>query len=141
MRGDAGAVDVDQGEFFAGGAGAVEQAGGVFFEVDAGDADALPAEVVGFDVEPAPFGEGHVVLGDLVALHEVGVGVVLAVEFGEAGDGHVEGEGGADGPFDGGAVDHGEGAGQAEAEGADVGVGLGVRRRRRGSGRTFCWRF
>lgn len=123
---DAGAVDVDEGVALAGFVVAVEESCGVFFEVDAGDADASLAKVVGVDVEPALLAEGHVVLGDLVALHEVWVGVVFAVEFGECGDGHVEGESGADGPVDGGLVDDGEGAGHAQAERADEGVGVGV---------------
>ena len=37
---------------------------------------------VHLDLEPAVLADGQVVLGDLVALHEIGVVVVLAVELG-----------------------------------------------------------
>ena len=38
--------------------------------------------------------EGNVVLGDLVALGQVGIEIVLAVEFGEPGDSAVQGKSG-----------------------------------------------
>ena len=102
------------------------QAGGVFFQVDAGDANASRC-AVHLDVKVAVNAERQVVLGDLVPLHQVGVGVVLAVELGELGDLAVEGQAGADGVVHGLAVDDGQDAGHAQADGADVGVGPGVR--------------
>ena len=52
-------------------------------------------------IEPAVDAHGHVVLRYLVALHEVGIGVVLAVELGVIRDRAVERQGGHDGEFDG----------------------------------------
>jgi hypothetical protein len=62
----------------------------------------------------------------LIALHEVGIVVVFAVELGEGGDCAVEGQAGEEGLAHGFGVDDGEGAGHTEADGADVGVGRGV---------------
>ena len=103
-------------------AGDVLELGHILFQVDALDADAC-CVAVELDIEVAVEGDGVLVLGDLVALHEVGVGVVLAVEAGGVGDGAVEGQAGGDGVLDGTAVDDGEDAGHAQADGADVGVG------------------
>jgi len=103
----------------------VEEAAGVFLEVDALEADEAGA-LGGLDLEAAVEAEGHVVLGDLVALGEVRVGVVLAVELGVLGDGAAQGEAGEDGVADGLLVDDGEGAGEAEGDGVDEGVGLFV---------------
>ena len=79
---------------------------------------------VGLHVEMPANGDGHVVLGDLVALHQVGVGVILPVELGAGGDGAVEGEAGGDGVFDGLLVDDGKDAGHSQTNGAYKGVGL-----------------
>ena len=75
------------------------------------------------DVEPAVLAEGQVVLRDLVALHQVGVGVVLAVELGERRDGAIEGEARQKGLIDGLGVDHGQGAGHTQADRAYVELG------------------
>ena len=79
---------------------------------------------VALDDHPAAVGDGVFELRDLVALHQVGVGVVLAVELGELADVAVEGEAGADDVLDGLLVDDGEGAGHGEADRADAGVGV-----------------
>jgi hypothetical protein len=91
---------------------------------DARDPDAL-ADAVHLDLQPAVAGERQVVLRYLVALHQVGVGVVLAVELGVLRDLAVEGQRGHDGVLDGLLVDGGQDTGHAQADGTDVGVGGG----------------
>src|SRR3989304_7429909 len=74
-------------------------------------------------VSPTAAAEGHVVLGDLVALGEVRVVVVLAVELGLFGDATVEGEAGHDSELDRLLVDYWQYARHAQAHRTDVGVG------------------
>ena len=81
---------------------------------------------VDLNVEVTVDAQRQVVLGYLVPLHEVGIGVVLAVELGVFGDFAVQRQAGADGVVHGFAVDDRQHAGHAEADGADVGVGPGV---------------
>ena len=100
----------------------MEELGRVLFQMHSLDADApgLPADL---DLQPAVVAQRQVVLGDLVAFGEVGVGIVLAIPLGEFGDLAVEGQGGHDGVFDRLAVDDRQHPWHAQADGADVGVG------------------
>ena len=99
----------------------VEIFGSVFFEMEARDADASSC-AVGFDLQPATGGERQFVLGNLVALGEVGIEIVFASEAGMVVDRAVQGERGAHGHLDGALVEHGQSAGEAEADGTDIGV-------------------
>lgn len=58
----------------------------------------------------------------MIALHQIGVMIILAVELGVLGDFAVERERGADGVFDGGFVDDRQAARHSEADRADVGI-------------------
>ncbi len=71
--------------------------------MEAGDADAFLG-AGDFNFEPAAGGEWQLVLGDLVALGEVRVEIVLSGEAGMVVDGAVERERGAHGHFDGALV-------------------------------------
>ena len=115
-------VDIHQRVRFAEVVAAVVQLGDVLFEVDAGDADALGTGI-GLDVQPAMLREGQVVLRNLVALHQVGVVVVLAVELGVFRYVAIQREGRPHGEFDRLLVDDRQRAGQTEAHRADQGVG------------------
>ena len=65
-------------------------------------------------------------LADLVALRQVRVEVVLAVEARDAVDRRLQAEAGADGLLDAVAVDDREHAGHRRVDEGDVGVGLGA---------------
>jgi hypothetical protein len=117
---DAGAVEVDEAEWFS---VEVDQLAGVLLEVDAGEADAARA-VVAVDLEVAAGGQRRVALRDLIALREVGVEVVLAGPRAARRDGGAEGEGEAQAVLDGAARGDGELAG--EAEGVRVGEAVGA---------------
>ena len=125
-QGDAGAVDVDEAVRFPGGISPVQQFGHILFQVHPLDVDAAAA-AVGLQLDPALYGDGLVILRYLVALHQVRVGIVLAVELGEPRDSAIQGQRGHDGAFDSLAVDRRENTRHAHAYGADVGVGWGVR--------------
>src|SRR5450759_3920906 len=118
----AAAVQIDIG----GAAGILEAVvhalAGVVFHVDAGDADAL-GTAVHHDIHEAMLGHRLVVLGDLVALGQVRVEVVLAREPRKGAYLAVQRERALDGQFHGLAAEHGERAGKAEANRAHVGVG------------------
>ena len=103
----------------------MEALAGVLFHVKAGDADALGAVGRGH-IDIAVLGERLVELGDLVALGQIGVEVVLAGEDGALADLAVECERGQRGELDGALVEDGQGSGQAEASGTDVGIRRGA---------------
>ena len=121
----AGSVDVNKAGGRAVGGGDVGQARGVLFQVDARDANAGRC-AVDLNVKVAVDAERQVVLGNLVPLHQVGVGVVLAVELGVLGNLAIERQAGADGVVHGLAIDDRQDAWHAQADGADVGVGPSV---------------
>ena len=75
-QGHPGAVEVHAAD---GRGRVVHELAGVFFHVDPADADALSA-TVGLHIDVAVLGEGQFVLGNLVALGQVGVEIVLAGE-------------------------------------------------------------
>ena len=116
----------------AGRAADVDRLGRVLLEVRADDADLTVAVGARHD-EAALRGERDVVLGDLVALRQVGIEVVLAVEERAVGDLAVERETELDRPLDRRPVRHRQGARVREAHGARAGV---RRPRRSRNGRT-----
>ena len=122
-EGRAGAVEVDVAVAAGLGAFAVQELAGVLLHVDAGDAEALAA-VLRLDIEPAADADRLFELGDLVALGEVGVEVVLAGKDRALGDGAVGGQAGHDREFDDLLVQHRQSAGEAEADRAGLGIRL-----------------
>ena len=89
----------------------------VFFLVDALDADP-GIMVIQADVEVAVQGQREIILGDLISLHQVWIGIVLAVELGVFGDVAIQSQTGHDGVFYGLAVYHRQGARQPQTHGA-----------------------
>ena len=77
-------------------------------------------------IQVARGGDGSVVLGDLVALHEVGVRVVLPVKLRVRGDGAAQRQACHDGVLYRRSVDHRQHPGHTETDGAHQAVGLGV---------------
>ena len=59
----------------------MDHLGDIFFQVDAGDAGLL-LNSVSLDIDPAFEPDGRIELGNLVALHEVRIGIILAIELG-----------------------------------------------------------
>src|SRR5262249_33926844 len=96
----------------------VHELGRVLFEVGSVDSDRRP---VG-DRELAAGSERDVVLADLVALWEVGIEVVLAVEDRARSDLAAEGQRDHQPEVDGALVERRQGAGVAEADRARQGV-------------------
>src|SRR5690606_25454753 len=70
-----------------------------------------------------------VVLGNLIALWQVGIEVVLACELRDWLNGTVEGQRRGDGRIDGGGIQHRERSGQTEADGTGLAVGRRAERR------------
>ena len=120
----AGAVEVDQAVALARRARAVHELGRILFQVDPGDADLLPFPV-DLQLEPPAGRDRDVVLGNLVALDEVRVGVVLTVELGMLVDRAAEGQARQDRRLHRGLVDHRQHPGHAHAHRADARVGPG----------------
>jgi len=77
----------------------------------------------GFEGQRSLKAQWQIILGDLVALRQIGVAVVLAVHFGEGGDLAVQRETGFDAHLDGSFVDNGKCAGKPKADRASVGIG------------------
>ena len=92
----------------------------IFFHMHAVDADTVRR--IGRQVDVSVVADGLIVLGNLVALHQVGVHVLLAVELGYVGDLAVESESDPDGIFDGALVDYRQRARQCHRDGIDDGV-------------------
>jgi hypothetical protein len=103
----------------------VQEARGVLFEVDALHSNAS-RYTVDLDIDVAVDAKGLVVLGDLIALHEVRIWVVLAVELSPSRYLAVQGESRHDRKLNSLPVYYGQDAGHAAANGANVGVGLGA---------------
>ena len=81
-------------------AAGVGQLAGVFFEVHPLEADPARRRVADGDLEEAAFDQRHVVLRDLIALDQVRIGIVLAIELGRFGDLGVHGQAGQQRVFD-----------------------------------------
>src|SRR5207244_4641115 len=86
----------------------------VLLEMGRPDADA-PARSVLPDLQPAVLADRQLVLGDLIALREIRIEVILAGKPAQRRDRAVQGEARADGELDGLAVDDREDARQAAA--------------------------
>jgi hypothetical protein len=119
---DAGAVEVDEGH---GGVHVVDGFARVLFQVDAFDADHARRAVAHLDQHFALAHDGVVELADLVALRQVGVEVVLAVEGGVQVDLCLQAQPRATGLFHAEFVDDGQHAGHARVDEGHVGIGLG----------------
>jgi len=100
----------------------VGELAGVLLHVDAPDADALP-RAADLDLDVTVLSDGQFVLGDLVALGQVGVEIVLTREAALAGDRAAGGERHAQGIVHHGPVEHGQHPRHAQADRAGVGVG------------------
>ena len=120
----AGAVEVHVAHRFA---LVVHQLAGVLLHVDAGDADG-PAAAVHLDLHPAVLADGQLELGDLVALGQVRVEIVLAGEAVFPVQGRSGGQPQLDGRLHHLAVEYRQGTGHAQADRAGVGVGRGAER-------------
>ena len=90
--------------------------------MEARDADAFRLAAV-FNLKPAPRSEGQFVLGDLVALGQVGIKVVFPGEAGMLVDSAVQGQGRTYAHFDDASVEDRQRAGESEADGTRIGVG------------------
>ena len=117
----AGAVEVHERALRLVDGALVEQLAGVFLEVDAGDAAAARL-APHIEIEMAAPAERQIVLRDLVALRQVGIEIVLAIELGKLRDFAVQRQRGADGRLDRPPVDHRQRARQPEADRAGVRV-------------------
>src|SRR4030042_3623051 len=88
-----------------------------------------PGDIVSFlatitvNSQPTSLADGSIILGNLIALHEVGVEVVLAVELGIFGDSAVQSQSSHHRIFYRLFIDDGEDTRHAQANGADVGIG------------------
>ncbi len=119
----AGAVEIDEGHV---GVHVVDRLAGVLFEVDA--LDAHPAR------HARPHVDDHLALADdrvvelrnLVALRQVGVEVILAVEGGDQIDLGLQTQPGAHRLLDAIVVDHRQHPRHRRVDEGDVGVGLGA---------------
>jgi hypothetical protein len=107
----------------------VDRLRGVLLEVRANDPNGSIALALGHR-ERAARAQRNVVLGDLVALREVGIEVVLAVEERVLGDLAPQREPEFDRRFDRGTVRHRQRTRMREADGTGVGVRLASPSRR-----------
>ena len=125
----AGAIDVQQAVRLAEIVAAVEKLSDVLFQMHASYANSLAA-LVGVYGEAAAKRERLVVLRNLVAFHQVGIGVILAIELGERGYIAAERKPCADNILHRLAVYHGHRAGHPHAHRAHRRVGRRVLIRR-----------
>ena len=128
---DAGAVEVDVGHRRV---LVVHQLARVLLDMDALDADRLGAALVLLveqDLDFALADQRMVELADLIALRQIGVEIILAVEAAPAVDLRVERHAGAHRLADALPVRHRQHAGHRRVDQADLGVGLGAERGRR----------
>ncbi len=119
---DARAVEVDVGIV---GVLVVDRLAGVLLQMQALDAD-LHRLAVDVDLDLALADDRLLVLADLIALRQVGVEVVLAVEHASEVDRRLEAEPGAHGLRDALGVDHRQHAGHRRVDQRDMAVGLGA---------------
>ena len=123
----AGAVEIDVGVF---GMLVVDRLAGVLLQVQALDAD-LERLAVGAHLDLALADDRALVLRDLVALRQVRIEVVLAVEHRGQVDARLEAEAGAHRLIDAGLVDHRQHAGHGRIHQRHVAVGSAAEGRRR----------
>ena len=103
---------------------AVHQLARVLLHVDAVDAHLLGVASGVLDGQIAVAADGQGELGHLIALGQVGIEIVFAVEFAVAGDVAVQGQSRPDGQLHHAAVKHRQHPRQAQTHRAHVGVGL-----------------
>jgi hypothetical protein len=106
----------------------VQRLAGVLFEMQPGDADGACRAVVELDLDLAAPDDGLGELRDLIALRQVRIKIILAVEHRVQVDLGVEPEPGAHRLLDGLAVDHRQHAGHRRVDQRDLGVGRGAER-------------
>ena len=100
----------------------MELLGGIFFHVDPVDAD-LALAALGSDLDPAVASDRMELLGDLIALRQVGIVVVLTVKADQGVDLQVQGRAGFDGLADRFLVDAGQCARMGQIDDAVAGIG------------------
>ena len=115
-------VQVDQAVVLARVVAAMQQLGRILFEMHPHDSSPLSLAIQ-VDLQPAVAGDRQVVLRDLIALDQVGVGVVLPIELVALVDGAIQGQTGEDRGIDSRLVDHRQHAGHPHADRADPRVG------------------
>ena len=101
----------------------MDGATGVLFQMDATDAHALGRAILQVDLQVAVLTQRQLVLADLVAFGQVGIGVVLARKDRRLVDRAVERQPGADRRLHRRLVDDRQRARQRQAGGADARVG------------------
>ena len=99
----------------------MDEFSGIFFHMGACDAQALHF-AVDFDIEVAVFTDRQVELRGLEILRKIGVIIVFAVEFAEAGDLAVQSKTGADSVFEDFLIQDRQHARQAETDRAYIGI-------------------
>src|SRR6201746_1596312 len=130
---DAGAVEIDIG---AVGMLVVQALAGVLLHVQSLDADTDGFAILHVEIDLALADDRVLVLADLIALRQIGVEVVLAVEDAGQVDLRLQAEAGAHRLLDAFGVDDRQHAGHAGVDEADLAVGLGAERGR-GAGEQF----
>ena len=112
---------------------------GILFQVNAGNTN-LPRLTITLDCEVAIFAERYIILRDLIAFHQVRVGIVLAVELRVGRDVAVKGKSRHDGIGYGLPVDDRQDARHAHTNRAYVGIGgsIGIACAARTKHFTFC---
>ena len=138
-QGHAGAVQIDQADLAADPIRAVNKPPGVFLDVDAGD-PRPPRFPAGLEIEQPLTQSGKIVLGDLVALGEIWVEVILAVELAESRDLAVQREPGQDRGLDRRPVQHRKRPGKTRHRPGRRAYSAGARRIGRSSRSTSCVR-
>ena len=120
-EGNSGTVHVDQAMGVIVFITNVLELGNILFQVDSFHAD-RSILAVGGDVQLAVQGQWQIKLRYLVPFHQVRVGVVLAVKFGQFGYFTTQGQAGHDSELNGLFVDDRQGSRQTEAYGTNAGV-------------------
>jgi hypothetical protein len=121
---DTRAIHVNEAVAAAGtGLCTMEELRDIFFHVDALYPNA-PRHPIDLDVQVPVMAYRNVKLRNLIALHEIRIRVILAVEFGLLGNAAVERKAGHDDFFDGLSVDYRQCARKSKANRANVAVRL-----------------
>ena len=116
----AGAVEVDIAHRLA---VVMDQLAGILFHMDAGDTDGLWLLPIHLDLDAAMLTDRQLELGDLVALGQVRVKIILAGKAVFPVDGRIGGQAELDGRFHHLPVEHRQRAGHTQADRAGMGVG------------------
>ncbi len=100
----------------------MEQLGYILLKMNAGYAHP-PFFAINLNGKPAVMTDGGIILGNLIALHQIGIGVVLAVKLGVIGDSAVESQSGHHGIFYCLLINSRQNPGHPKADRADMGIG------------------